>query len=195
MKKLYVTLSISLSLIFGAVTVNAFTAYFALGDGLNFEEIAGFDLFAGAGAGTDKPIDLAMTLYYQGNISPIGLQGSLPAKYLEVLDAYNISAAATYGVTAFLSDTALAGTFPAWDIKMTPGAVLSLYSGNPFTLYQIELTAVTPDGFYPGPYTITTTAIADGMIYTAANPVPVPAAVWLLASGLLGLVGLRRKNS
>lgn len=27
------------------------------------------------------------------------------------------------------------------------------------------------------------------------NPVPVPAAAWLLASGLLGLVGLRRKNA
>lgn len=27
-----------------------------------------------------------------------------------------------------------------------------------------------------------------------ANPVPVPAAVWLLGSGLLGIVGLRRKN-
>jgi len=29
---------------------------------------------------------------------------------------------------------------------------------------------------------------------SAAAPVPVPAAVWLLGSGLLGLVGLRRKN-
>jgi hypothetical protein len=27
-----------------------------------------------------------------------------------------------------------------------------------------------------------------------ANPVPVPAAVWLLGSGLIGLVGLRRRK-
>jgi len=33
----------------------------------------------------------------------------------------------------------------------------------------------------------------SGGLVTA--PVPVPAAVWLLGSGLLGLVGLRRKNS
>ena len=28
----------------------------------------------------------------------------------------------------------------------------------------------------------------------AVNPVPVPAAVWLLGSGLLGLIGIRRRN-
>jgi hypothetical protein len=26
------------------------------------------------------------------------------------------------------------------------------------------------------------------------NPVPIPAAVWLLGSGLLGLIGIRRRN-
>jgi hypothetical protein len=33
----------------------------------------------------------------------------------------------------------------------------------------------------------------DNVAFTA-NPVPVPAAVWLLGSGLLGLLGIRRKN-
>ena len=28
-----------------------------------------------------------------------------------------------------------------------------------------------------------------------ANPVPIPGAVWLLGSGLLGLLGIRRKKS
>jgi hypothetical protein len=27
-----------------------------------------------------------------------------------------------------------------------------------------------------------------------SNPVPVPAAVWLLGSGLIGLIGIRRRN-
>jgi hypothetical protein len=27
------------------------------------------------------------------------------------------------------------------------------------------------------------------------SPVPVPAAVWLLGSGLLGLIGIRRRNA
>jgi hypothetical protein len=34
---------------------------------------------------------------------------------------------------------------------------------------------------------------ADHLYAGSASPVPVPAAVWLLGSGLLGLVGLRRK--
>ena len=35
--------------------------------------------------------------------------------------------------------------------------------------------------------------IKDGIMVAQINNVPIPAAVWLLGSGLLGLVGLRRK--
>lgn len=41
-----------------------------------------------------------------------------------------------------------------------------------------------------GPYVIS----ADGMQIAEGTPTPVPGAVWLLGSGLLGLVGLRRKS-
>ncbi|WP_425389242.1 VPLPA-CTERM sorting domain-containing protein [Desulfobulbus elongatus] len=34
---------------------------------------------------------------------------------------------------------------------------------------------------------------APGIPESAASPVPVPAAAWLLGCGLMGLVGLRRK--
>ena len=36
-------------------------------------------------------------------------------------------------------------------------------------------------------------ASIDNLVINEADPVPVPASVWLLVSGLLGLVGLRRK--
>jgi hypothetical protein len=38
---------------------------------------------------------------------------------------------------------------------------------------------------------------ADGsaVLNPTSNPVPVPAAVWLLGSGLLGLIGIRRRNA
>ncbi len=35
----------------------------------------------------------------------------------------------------------------------------------------------------------------DNMVYSSASPVPVPAAVWLFGSGVLGLLGFRRKAS
>jgi hypothetical protein len=38
---------------------------------------------------------------------------------------------------------------------------------------------------------------ADGQVTLNPNaaPVPVPAAAWLLGSGVLGLIGLRRRNA
>lgn len=36
---------------------------------------------------------------------------------------------------------------------------------------------------------------ANDVVYEHLNPVPVPAAVWLLGSGVIGLVGLRRKKA
>lgn len=46
------------------------------------------------------------------------------------------------------------------------------------------------DGAFSGAY-IDNTAIFNVMM--AANPVPVPAAIWLFASGLIGLAGMRKK--
>ncbi len=45
--------------------------------------------------------------------------------------------------------------------------------------------------------TIRTYITSDGALYTVINPqaVPIPGAVWLLGSGLLGLMGVRRKIS
>jgi hypothetical protein len=42
----------------------------------------------------------------------------------------------------------------------------------------------------PGP-----THIDDIVLNTASSPVPAPAAVWLFASGLIGLVGMKRKSA
>jgi hypothetical protein len=38
------------------------------------------------------------------------------------------------------------------------------------------------------------TIVTIGTTVTPINPVPIPGAVWLLGSGLLGLVGIGRKR-
>jgi hypothetical protein len=44
-------------------------------------------------------------------------------------------------------------------------------------------------------YMATITLDSAGNLTITNSPVPVPGALWLLGSGLLGLVGLRRKNA
>ena len=46
----------------------------------------------------------------------------------------------------------------------------------------------------PNPPNITYWTIEDGPTIFAVNPVPIPGAVWLLGSGLIGLVGIGRKR-
>lgn len=52
---------------------------------------------------------------------------------------------------------------------------------------DVLLTAGTQGG-------VAETYVMDNMVYSA-SPVPVPAAVWLFGSGLLGLLGVRRKKA
>ncbi len=67
---------------------------------------------------------------------------------------------------------------------------------------SLEFWSLTTGGTGRSPYAIheklagTWTLSGDQLIYTAAAPVPVPAAVWLFGSALAGLVGVsRRKRS
>ena len=84
--------------------------------------------------------------------------------------------------------------------------VLNFFGALPtFDIFSLDLVAVPPPS--SGPITITASALSDltsgwdgrpvdyiGATVTT-SPVPVPPAVWLFGSGLLGLVGVARRRS
>lgn len=69
--------------------------------------------------------------------------------------------------------------------RSTAGTFWGFVSDVAFT--DVLLTAGTQSG-------VAETFHLDNMVYSA-SPVPVPAAVWLFGSGLLGLLGVRRKKA
>ena len=85
--------------------------------------------------------------------------------------------ASGYGAT--VANTGLNGLVSLYEL--TAGGINSLNGGNTVgavtTLEQVELTS-------------------NGLQFVAAtSPVPVPAAIWLLGSGLMGLAGVARRKS
>ena len=80
--------------------------------------------------------------------------------------------------------------------------------GAPFTFAFLDFTALASPGTDVGvalgnlgpwfdaqfPAVEVTDVIYQGATVTVTNPVPIPGAAWLLGSGLLGLVGLKRRR-
>jgi len=75
------------------------------------------------------------------------------------------------------------GSEAAFTYGQTPSLNLYYY-GNPYASPNI-----------PGVNMGTLQMQADGSTLLNPNAVPIPAAVWLLGSGLLGLIGVRRRNA
>jgi len=111
-------------------------------------------------------------------------------------------------VTTQLGQYSLAGATLDYDVTFTPDQeiadryaisidTLSLYGGNTSELLSAIINDLNQSGQSPlvltVPFTVPMTL--SGTIDIEADPVPVPAALWLFGTGLLGLIGFKnRKN-
>ncbi len=92
----------------------------------------------------------------------------------------------------------IAGYYGGLNATPTTGEInLAGYGSEELTMYLIGLNKTGPSpaaAFTTQLGTVATLTISDTGLLTVSN-VPVPGAVWLLGSGLLGLLGIRRKNA
>jgi hypothetical protein len=77
---------------------------------------------------------------------------------------------------------------PLWPLTTTPSGGTYDSGTNAFTLNWSNNFSVIVDGFLPVSGTATVSLAGN------VTPVPLPAAVWLFGSGLLGLMGIARRR-
>ena len=139
----------------------------------------------------------AVTCRIAGSITT-GCDANIAAGYLQMGSTNTATAGGGYSYTLSLGQFA-AHTFFDWstNLDIPVLAVLQVTSGNPMT-GPATVVSVDSDGDgTPGTAMVTNpfpgqTPSFAGTIVPAA--VPVPAAVWLFGSGLLGLVGVARRK-
>ncbi|NPV04892.1 MAG: VPLPA-CTERM sorting domain-containing protein [Syntrophaceae bacterium] len=155
------------------------TVYFAVDNTLNFDLLDGFDLFTSVGVNPIEQLTLSVRYQSAGGAVPndIVIPPSTTIKMWDIM-------LTNYGVYGEKANP----------LNLQPGVVLMLTGTPTFSLTNIQLLSDDhSSGFYNLPYQIIQTAYLDGTLYTATNAVPIPAAAWLLGSGLIGLVALRRR--
>lgn len=90
--------------------------------------------------------------------------------------------------------TPVSGTTDEYAISID---TLILSGGNTQDFLTDIINAIDNSGELPGPVPLPLSADieATGSIELAASPVPVPAAIWLLGSGFIGMLGMRMKRT
>ncbi|ROS01320.1 putative secreted protein [Sinobacterium caligoides] len=121
-------------------------------------------------------------LYEDSDFSVISFNdGFLPDDSYDLILSINVQSLNANAFSCFLSSecsitgqgAGLLGPFGMIDVVLTPSLNVSLASRDDFLQAEYQMTAATA---------------------SYVNEVPVPAAAWLFASGLLGLAALRRRQ-
>ena len=141
-------------------------------DAINFRELGDYKMVGGNGTSVDvdpwlRVFEWADPLFGQEDSMTVPVTGNLT---IADSNLHDWSAAGSFDLTT-----------PAWDGKDHVGLTL-----------QNTLTAISTVAGESA--LIQKKAIGAGIEVTT-SPVPVPAAVWLFGSGLLGLVGVARRRS
>ena len=94
----------------------------------------------------------------------------------------------TLPIGALSWSSSLSGTTVTWTVD---SGFLSSATG-PKTMKIFSVTSSNPSG----PVTWNTNTLGGNIVYngTTVGPVPIPPAVWLFGSGLIGLVGIARRK-
>jgi hypothetical protein len=180
-----------------------------------------FSLVAVGGAGAALVVDQHQDTYSghwlnMGYASPLGQEFVPDVSNLAAVELYVNLNSGTSGpelsvnireetITGdILATGAIDSTVQGWNL-VTLDDYAWLEVGS---LYVIQFISTSPNGvclagdyYEDGAYIFQGTPKASGTdlsfrtYYDDTATVPVPAAVWLLGSGLLGLIGIRRKNS
>jgi hypothetical protein len=148
---------------------------------------------------TGKPATGTFTIYQQLQINALG-QTMLDTG---TADPNNYPTGYTYKTTLSNIAPGITGTDNATNVKPTSntltisGAALAAYIGSGNLGFNIYSTASEYESISGGNYRSSGTTKFDATATVTYNftPVPIPAAVWLFGSGLLGIIGLRRKFS
>ena len=119
---------------------------------------------------------------------------------------YGLQAGDVLSGTDLYHDNDASGTFTAGDTYLTDvGSVATPYSDT-LQLLPADMQGATPmagteasigfiDGPFPGIQGMLDIGSGNSLHVTSVSAVPVPTAVWLFGSGLLGLIGVARRKS